>query len=88
MNNAHEMFYRLHRNDASEDGEPLFPGIAGLLDEIDMVRDKRDEAMTALANIVVAIEREDSPAFRGSHYSDEDLTLLEQATKALGEVGQ
>ena len=88
MDNAHEIFYRLHCNDVGENGKPLLPGVDDLLGEIDMVRDKRDEAMTALANIVVAIEREDSPAFRGSHYSDEDLTLLEQATKALGEVGQ
>ena len=49
-------------------------------------RRERDKLTIALANIVVAIEREDSPAFRGSHYSDEDLTLLEQAAKALEEA--
>lgn len=33
---------------------------------------------------VVAIEREDAPAFRGSHYSEEDLSLLRQGHEALG----
>ena len=46
-------------------------------------RRDRDKAILALANIVVAIEREDSPVFRGAHYSDEDLTLLGQAHMAL-----
>ena len=49
-------------------------------------RRERDKLTIALANIVAAIEREDAPAFRGSHYSDEDLTLLEQAAKALEEA--
>ena len=46
-------------------------------------RRERDKLTIALANIVVAIEREDAPAFRDRHYSDEDLMLLREARDAL-----
>ena len=46
-------------------------------------RRERDNLTIALANIVAAIEREDSPAFRDNLYSDEDVTLLERAKIAL-----
>ena len=47
-NSTYEMFLRLHRNHIGEDGEPLFPGVAMLLDELDMVRLERAEAQGAL----------------------------------------
>jgi len=46
-------------------------------------RRDRDKLAISLANIVIAIEREDAPAFRDRHYSDEDLMLLREAKDAL-----
>ncbi len=48
---------------------------------------QHEDTLVALRTIVDAIEREDAPAFRDSHYSDEDMALLVRARDVLTEAG-
>ena len=72
MDKVHEIFYRLHRNEVGGDGEPLFPGVAELLEEIDFIRRERNEALAELWKIKARPEFGLRNAMEAEHWEPDD----------------